>query len=231
MRELTEEIKANLRATHGEGALRFVSSTIETEDGEETLALVVRKPSLNDFDEVIDSAFDTKEQYELICNCVTKYAAWPTPSEVGLVIDGDPTIVDDAWREMKVLLGDDATDAMQQGGLASLTDDEKKSAGITDEQIATWRAADRRRPCMVFRTPLGLWICRRPGRSEYTTYRRGRDDMKLGAPLRGIVAECGVFPNADLLSKQIETIPAFAIAVGGCLVNASEKALNASGGI
>lgn len=230
MRELTDADRAALKSQWG-NELRVVSSVVETDEGDETITLVVRRPSIEDFDLVVDAGAKPAEKFEIVQNAVIKYAVWPTASELGLVFNADPTIATDAWNAMESMCGGEDIQAMRPGTFATLTPEEKTAAGITDEQIATWKSADRRRICTVFRIPGGLWICRRPGQSEYGSYRRLRDVLKIAEGLRGLVVETAVWPDEDTRAKQIVKYPSLAIKAGLLLSQASEKAKATSGGI
>ncbi len=232
MRELTEADRAALKSQWGP-ELRVVSSVVETDEGDETVTLVVRRPSVDDFETACDAAGNAASRFEGIQNCVTKYAVWPTASELGLVFDSAPTLIDAAWEQVESICGSDSIATLQQGTFASLTPEEKTKAKITDEQIATWSAQDKRRRCVVFRvpTPAGLWICRRPGQSAYASYRRQRDQGKFSAALRELMVECGVFPDEDTRAAEFTKFPSLVFAVGYRLASASEKAKATSGGI
>lgn len=232
MRLLTTEDREQLRARWGADALRVVSAVVDSDEGEETVSLVLRRPSLADYDEAVDASVKPRERFEAWANLATKCAVWPSASEVPSVLEAAPSIVELAWSEIDTMLSGGLTklDDLRAGSLASLTAEELEAAAITPEQIAAWKR-EHKRGCLVVRAPRGLWICKRPGFSAYSSYQRARNAGEIASATRTLVAECGVWPAPDRLAAELEALPGAAVFAGVKLAGTAEKTRASAGGI
>jgi len=235
MRPLTTEDREQLRARWGADALRVVSAVVDSDEGEETVSLVLRRPSLADYDEAVDASVKPRERFEAWANLATKCAVWPSASEVPSVLEAAPTIVETAWAEIDTMMsgGLKSLDDLKTSSLASLTAmpvEELEAIGLTVEQVAQWKR-EHKRGCLVMRAPRGLWICKRPGFSAYSSYQRARNVGEIASATRTLVAECGVWPAPDRLAAELEQHPGAAVFAGVKLAGAAEKTRASAGGI
>lgn len=232
MRQISAEDREQLRARWGADALRVVSAVVDSDEGEETVSLVLRRPSLADYDEAVDASVKPRERFEAWANLATKCAVWPSQSEIPSVLEAAPSIVETVWAELDTMMSGGLTklDDLCTGSLASLTTAEIEAAGIAPEQIAQWKR-EHKRGCLVMRAPRGLWICKRPGFSAYSSYQRARNAGEIASATRALVAECGVWPAPDRLAAELEALPGAAVFAGIKLAGAAEKTRASAGGI
>ena len=232
MRQLTAEEREQLRARWGADALRVLSAVVDTDEGEETVSLVVRRPTLADYDETVDESLRPAARFEAYTNAATKCAVWPMAAELGAVFEMAPGLAKAAWDAIDLMMSGNmaSADALPVGSLGTLTPEEMATTGITAEQIAAWKR-EHRRGCFVFRTPLGLWICKRPGFSAYSSHQRARNLGAVSASFRALVAECAVWPAPEVLERHLQQLPGVAIYAGHKLAAAAEKGTTTSGGI
>lgn len=229
MRALTNDVRAELRQTHG-ADLRV----IELEEYDD-LALVVRPPTMKAWGAAFDGIAKPAGRADALHNLLIDCAVWPSPSELASLLDIVPALPETVWPILAELAGapDEELDTREIMKLS--TDDRAtlNAAGLSEGRLQEFAAAyPRRGQLAVVCMPSGLWLVKRPSVSQYNGFRRLSAQGKVFEGLHKLALGAVLWPGEEAVAALAERSPGLVSAVGEVLMTmAGEGARVRVGGI
>ncbi|MRG97845.1 hypothetical protein [Polyangium spumosum] len=211
MRKLTDEVRAELRRTHG-GELRL----IEVED-REGAAVVVKPPTRKAWAAAFDGLSRPAGRPDALHNLLIDCVAWPDAAELAKVLEEVPAMSELAWPVLAELAGapEDELETIPLGKLGSDDWITLAAAGLAEAKCAEL-AAEARGPSqrVALRLPTGLWLLKCPSSSQYTAARRLTAQGKVFEGLYRLSLNAIEWPTSEAVAAVFERAPGLASAVG-----------------
>ncbi|MDI1430230.1 hypothetical protein [Polyangium sorediatum] len=211
MRKLTDEVRAELRRTHG-GDLRL----IEVED-REGVAVVVKPPTRKAWAAAFDGLSKPAGRPDALHNLLIDCVAWPDAAALSAVLEEVPALSELAWPVLAELAGA-PDEELQTIPLAKLGSDDwiaLAAAGLAETRCAELAAEARGTSQRVaVRMPTGLWLLKCPSSSQYTASRRLTAQGKVFDGLYRLSLNAIEWPTAEAVAAVFERSPGLGSAVG-----------------
>ncbi|TKD03445.1 hypothetical protein [Polyangium fumosum] len=211
MRKLTDDVRAELRRTHG-GDLRVIEV-----EGHEGLALVVKPPDRKAWAAAFDGLAKPAGRVDALHNLLVDCVVWPEAAALPAVLDEVPALPELVWPVLAGLAGapEDELQAMPLLKLGAEERAELAAAGLTEGRLAEL-AATARGPSqrVAVRMPTGLWLLKCPSSAHYAASRRLSAQGKVFEGLYRLSLNAIEWPTAEAVAAVFERAPGLASAVG-----------------
>ncbi|MRG90340.1 hypothetical protein [Polyangium spumosum] len=211
MRKLTDEVREELRRTHG-GELRVIEV-----EGHEGLALVVKAPDRKAWAAAFDGLGKPAGRIDALHNLLVDCVVWPEAAALPAALDEVPALPELVWPVLAGLAGapEDELQAIPLSKLGAEERAELAAAGLTEgrlaELMATTRGASQH---VALRVGTALWLLKCPSSSHYAASRRLSLQGKVFEGLYRLALNAIEWPTSEAVATVFERAPGLASAVG-----------------